>query len=340
MISKLCCLLLGLFSFSCLTGANPLAAPGITSLTNPKVEFTVSTSGSVQLNSGENVLVIVNNGAGQTSLTPEHKPGYNGIAYWGHRERKDNLFVPTYAGLNFEHIHDGTNKERHVLFEPRHNPMEMRIINERTVELYQAPTSNWKLESCGRYELKADGTIEYTFECIPRANTFSQNYIGLFWASYIHQPEKIGINFWGRESIEVNSEPEWVHTISPEHGKLSTHPPADYAYNIPFDEGFALTLANHPSGYVYMAPGYYGVSHDMAFVQLFRQRDQIWFAQSPTGGGDKNPAWDFQWFIPNYKVDEAYGFVMRAAYFPYTSHQDVLDKAGLLMEELNSDSEE
>ncbi len=125
--------------------------------------------------------------------------------------------------------------------------------------------------------------------------------VGLFWASYIEQPEQGSIFFQGR-TRGGQGPPRWIEATSPAHGVESTHAPASAPTLPPFDADFSLTLVNHPSKYVYTEPWYFGVSHGMAYVLMFRPRDRIWLAQSPSGGGTGNPAWDFQWFIPDCQV--------------------------------------
>jgi len=200
--------------------------------------------------------------------------------------------------------------------------MQLRVVDSHTVELYQPPPHNWKLESCGRYQMLPDGTIEYTFECVPRADLYKKGYIALFWASYIHEPEDKAIHFQGRPAVS-DDKAKWIRAVTPKHGVDSTHPPSGPLPELNIDPDFPLTLVNHRSKYVYTEPWYYGVSHDMAFALMFRKQDRIWLAQSPSGGGATNPAWDFQWFIPDYKVGQAYGFVMRAAYLPYENRKQV-----------------
>ena len=305
--------------------------PSTTSLTNPDVRFRALQEHAVKLQRGPVTAVIVDNG--QSPQLPDHRAGYNGIGWLQHARRADDVFVPAYAGLNFEHIHDGTLKINREKFEPRKNPIQLRRVDQYTVELYQAPTKNWQLESCGRYQLLADGTIEYTFECIPRSASFQQGYIGLFWASYIQAPTDRAIQFLGHST--TNPSPHWIRATSPQHGVRSTHPPFNSQRRYEVAQDFPLTLVNHPSEYHYRSPWYFGVNGEMALAFVFRKRDQIWFAQSPTGGGPRNPAWDFQWFIPDYRVDEAYGFVMRLVYTPFENQPQLSKRVRPHLEALN-----
>jgi len=278
----------------------------------------------VVLERGEVRAVIVNNEAVDDAVLPGHRGGYSGVASLTHRGRGENLFVPFYAGLNFEHIHDGTVQPRDILFEPRRAPMAIRQLDAYAVELYQPPTPHWKLESWLRYELLADGAIQITLECVPHARTFKNDYIGLFFASYIHQPESLDIHFLGHPADDIDGEPRWIHGVTPAHGTLPTHLSVDDQRSFAHDADFPLTLVFNRSNWRYRQPWYYGVSHGMALVLMFRPQDRVRLSQSPSGGGKGNPAWDFQWFIPNYEIGQRYRFVMRAAYVPFESCEQII----------------
>jgi hypothetical protein len=307
---------------SALGQSYPHAAPGVTSLTRQDLKYTVPAEHFAVLRRGDVTAIVVDNSAIDTPELPGHRAGYNGVASLTHKAQPRNLFVGAVAGLNFEHIHDGTLSVSELKFAPRVAPMELRRIDEHTVELHQAPVDPWRLESCGRYHLLPDGVIEYSFECIPRADKFTQGYLGLFWASYIESPADKAIFFHGRKASEQQGS-SLLRGETPSHGVNATHPPAGPLPELNLHPEFPLTLVTGRSPYVYTQPWYYGVSHGMAFVQMFRPQDRMWIAQSPTGGGATNPAWDFQWFVPDYEVGRAYGFVMRAAYVPFESRKQV-----------------
>ncbi len=299
-------------------GAAAEDLPQRTTLSDPSLSFETTDNHYAVLRRGDVTAVIVDNHAVDNDVLPGHRAGYSGVASLTHRSRGENVFVPSYAGLNFEHIHDGTTQDRKILFEPRHAPMELRLIDAHTVELYQAPTPHFGLESCHRYHLLDDGTIEMTFECIPRRATFRNGYIGLFWASYIQQPESLDIHFLGHPADQANGT-AWVRGITPSHGVSATHVGQGDVRVFSHADDFPLSLVFNRSKYRFDAPWYFGVNHGMALALMFRAGDQPRFTQSPSGGGRGNPAWDFQFFVPEYQVDQRYQVVMRAQYVPFTS---------------------
>jgi hypothetical protein len=297
---------------------------GKTSLSNPDIRFILPEKHYTLMRRGDVRAVVVDNAAVDDGVLKGHRAGYSGIGSLTHAKRAENLFVPAVSGLNFEHIHDGTTRAREILFEPRNAPMELRVVSPHVAELYQKPTPTWALESVLRYELLEDGAIEMTLECIPRKKTFRNGYIGLFWASYIDKPESLDIHFLGSDEAATSAKPGWIRGVTPSHGVLSTHLATDDGREFKHDADFPLTLVFNRSNHRYAQPWYYGVSHGMAYVQMFRRQDQIRLTQSPSGGGKGNPAWDLQYFISDYEVGKLYRMVMRAMYVPFESREQIV----------------
>lgn len=288
-----------------------------TTLSDSSIRYTVPEGPVLVLRRGPIEATIVNNRAVNDVVLTDHRAGYSGVAALRHKDQARNIFVPQFAGLNFEHIHDGTLQDDAVLFEPRRAPIELRSINDHVAELYQAPTPHWKLESATRYELLPDGTIEMTFECIPRAATYAHGYLGLFWASYIEEPESLDIHFVGKQG--------WIRGVTPKHGESAVHRAIKDTRLLEYDAALAqrLPLLFGFSDHRYREPWYFGICRGMALAVIFREQDLIRMTQSPSGGGQGNPAWDFQFYIDRPEVGRRYQMVMRAVYAAYKSHEQL-----------------
>jgi uridine kinase len=70
---------------------------------------------------------------------------------------------------------------------------------------------------------------------------------------------------------------------------------------------------------------------------MFRERDLVRFTQSPSGGGEGNPAWDFQWFIERPRKDKLYRLVYRAVYKPWIDREDVLREYDQFVKSIGKD---
>lgn len=252
----------------------------------------------------------------------QHRSGYNGISELRHSAQSTNLFVPFYAGFNLEHIFAGDSLFN--LFEPRKFPMELKRISKNSVELYQDETPLSHVESWTTFKLVAPHYIEINFRCIIKSDEFFKHgYAGLFWASYINAPQDKKIYFLGKE--KGRDQKKWIAAYSPKHGVSSTHIGFDDNFDLFVVPGFNVTLASHYSNYLFAETFYYGRIDNMVFAYLFSEPEDgiIRFSQSPTGGGPLNPAWDFQFIIPDFIVGKEYSFKVRLVYKEWISNDDI-----------------
>ena len=109
----------------------------------------------------------------------------------------------------------------------------------------------------------------------------------------------------------------------------STHLSKQDPKSIYFAPNFNATLAAHFSEYKYERPFYYGRFHNMVLAFMFNPGEGIRFSQSPTGGGEKNPAWDFQFIVPDFEVGKEYSFQSRGMYKEFEGPDEVLAEFNL-----------
>ena len=275
----------------------------------------------ISISSGDLQAVFIDN----DEYGEQHRSGYNGISELKHSAQDSNLFVPFYAGFNLEHIFAGDSLSN--LFEPRKSPMELKRISKNIVELYQAETPLSHVESWTTFKMAPPHYIDVNFRCIIKTDEFFKHgYVGIFWASYINAPQDKQIYFPGykKESDKV----EWIGAYSTKHGVASTHIGADDNFDLFAVPGFNVTLASHYSNYLFSEHFYYGRFDNMVFAYLFSEPKDgiIRFSQSPTGGGPQNPAWDFQFIIPDFKIGKEYSFNTRLVYKVWKDEEDIMEE--------------
>jgi hypothetical protein len=255
-----------------------------------------------------------------------HRAGYNGVWSLTHRQQPENLFVPTVAGLNLEHIFDGhrhdMDNSNRIFFEPRHAPMNFRRVSSVEAELHQPPTPTFHLESWTNFRLVAPHYIDMTFRFRPRQHVFQHGYIGLFWASYINAPDDRSMYFRNGEV--------WQQLCTQQHNDESTVRHRDDRLELRFSEGYPQCLYRNVSPLRFDQPFYFGNFRDQVYIIMFERANGIRFTHSPSGGGmnrdrqTTNPAWDFQYLVSPFEVNREYQFRARVAYRPRCSRAEIL----------------
>jgi hypothetical protein len=265
---------------------------------------------------------------GDNAADGRHRAGYNGLWSLTHRDEGANLFVPTVAGLNLEHIIDGAQFDRdggrRIFFEPRSAPMTLRRVSDTEAELHQPPTPTFHLESWTLFTLAAPHYVDVHFRFRAQQHAFQNGWIALFWANYINAPDDKSIYFrHGRL---------WHQLCAQAHNDESTVRHTDDRVELRFADGYPNALYRNLSPLRYDEPFYYGLYRDMVMILMFDRTTGIRFTHSPSGGGVATerqttyPAWDFQFLIPTYEVNVEYTFRARLAYRPRCGREAILQE--------------
>ena len=259
-----------------------------------------------------------------------HDAGANGVQGLRSIHESEDLFVPRRSGCNFQHIFDGENYDDAWTFEPRNAPMEFRLFGERECELYQPPTPNWGVESWMHYVLREPYYIDVTFRCTPHRDTFKFGYVGVMWSSYMNGPENKNIFFWSFDPIMKAN--HWMSFGTQFHNRDSSVPSIKCQYNLKvrqMENNLRLYASTSPARYY--LPFFFGRFKNMAYALFFPddKDEHIRFAHSPLGGAFHkykdflNPAWDFMYIMPEYKVGETYELSYRVMYKKFVDREDI-----------------
>ena len=246
-----------------------------------------------------------------------HRAGYNGVWSLVPSGLNESLFVPGIAGLNLEHYFDGWhNGKREIFFEPRVAPMTLEAVGNTGARLRQAPTPFWGVESVTTFTLGEPNVLDLDFRCTPRRTVFNAGLMGVFWASYIQRPEADAIHFRG---TSADGAAGWVRFRSPRHGEASSVRGTGDTLTFMIGEEQRDKLFSTVAPERWERPFYYGRWRDRVYVVMFRTPEVLRFAMSPSGGGQGNPAWDFQILASKVEIGREYRLQVRCVVDRWTS---------------------
>lgn len=251
------------------------------------------------------------------------RAGYNGVqSLMSVHCPDESLFVPGVAGINLEHLLDGRDMpDRDDYFEPRRQPMECERLDAQSVMLHQGATPTPGVQSMATVSLRVPHYIDIDLRLVLRRETLSHDYLLAFYASYINAPERRGMHFLGRPRDEPVGE-GWLELNTPRHCEASTVCHVDIEPELPHDMSFE-TLAFSYSELAHIRPFFFGRWRHMVYALMFEAGHDVRFTHSPGGGGEGNPAWDFQWVIHQPRVDEEHRLRARALFKPWENERDI-----------------
>jgi hypothetical protein len=279
-----------------------------------------------------------------------HRKGYNGLASLIPHNYGNNIFVPSYAGLNYETISLAglpSYLETHTSkFEPRAEHMEIVEKTDERIVLEQAETSHAHVSARISFEISDPHYLDQRIELTFHERFCPENEPNLFsslWASYIHQPRdghiylqrpdtRHDLDGWVGLTREDHGAPNYTIRHLPDQEEISA---ADHLSHTsePVDEKHRQEIENEVRSSLSF---YYGIcAENLVYLMMFRQPDRVRLAYSPNGGGkvpEWSPAWDYVLHLDNAQLDQVYAWDVRLALFPFESRAKVLEEVDAFQE--------
>ena len=260
----------------------------------------------------------------------ERANGYNGVRQlYSRRGPKENIFRSGLASsLNFEFIYDRTGRSMiprwlgGKLGTPP-TPSQLTRLGDNSLQLTTSIPEPRRIEVSTTFTLVPPHYIDLETTCVAHPGAFEGDWLGLFWASYIRNPEDKTTCFLGRP--EENGPEEWTESLAeqPPEGPVFASEADTLVEGEPDPKG-RLFHNIRPARYVH--PFFYGRWRNMMLEMMFKSSESLRFAIAPGGGGLTNPAWDFSILIKDCQPLTEYTFSARVVFKPFVSREDALEE--------------
>ena len=223
------------------------------------------------------------------------------------------------AGLNFEHIIAG-HASPNNRFMPRHHRYVLeRATNRPAVRLMRDQRDDpWLMSSTLTYTLVAPHYVDLDFRC--RAHDPAlfgpRGYAVLFFANYMHDVERVALNFLGHETARDTE--HWIAADAPPgHADYNGGGTYRFVDAVPLeydaDHDFKLNVWSYDwprfSRSFYWVQAAHGMTMIMMFDKTTTPRDEIRFSlfkfKVPKF---PRPACDWQYVIHKVEAEQEYGF--------------------------------
>ena len=198
-------------------------------------------------------------------------------------------------------------------------PSRLTRLTDNSVRLETFVPEPHRVDVTTTFTLASPHYIDWETTIVAHSNGFDGDWLGLFWASYIHAPENKTTYLRGRRNKDAPV--EWI-------ASLEESPPDPRVFASETD--LLLPTEPNPNGRLfhnirpirYAAPMFYGRWRNMMLEMMFKNEEDLRFAIQPTGGGLKNPAWDFALIIRDCEVLKPYHFSGRIVFKPFIGPED------------------